>query len=240
MSQDKTLPGTHILFANATSTGHSQNQYGNGKMDLSLHRPGHQYPWLDLGVIYFSNPTAEQYKAAEEMQRAFPYGELAGNKSDMHRRLSFKQAEYINYLIREMLMDKLNRGGIPADDEVDVIMKEIRENSLPSNRAKVKEERGYIFTDDQNLLLSKLRSAASAKNIVLNIMFESETRGNISFTRPGGNFRINFINVAGQGDGLSDALKAAIYQIERTDNPPKPPFPPNRIETEDYKKFNKG
>lgn len=240
MSQDKTLPGAHILFAHATSTGRSQNQYGNGAMDLSLQRPGHQYPWLDLGSIYYSDPTPEQYKAAEEMHRVNPYGELARNKSDIHRRLSFKQAEYINYLIREMLTEKFSKDGIPADDEVDVIMKEIRENSLLSNRAKVGKEKEYIFTDDQNLLLSKLRSAASAKNLVLNIMFESETRGNISFTRPGGNFRINFINVAGQGDGLSDALKSAIYQIERTDNPPKPPFPPNRIETEDYKKFNKG
>ena len=134
MSKDKTLPGAHILFAHATSTGHSQNQYGNGKMDISLQRPHSPYPWLDLGVIYYSSPTQDQLKAAEKVHKEEPHGPEACNYSDIHRRLSFKQAQYINYLIREMLMEKFNKDGIPSDDEIVVIL-----NSELGTRKKVRE-----------------------------------------------------------------------------------------------------
>lgn len=255
MSQDKTLQGAHILFAHATSTGHTQNQYGNGKMDLSLHRPHSPYPWLDLGVIYYSAPTAEQLKAIEKICEEDPYGAEAHNRSDVCRRLSFKQAEYVNYLIREMLTEKFGKDGIPCDDEIVEIMKQVREGNYPINRDKREQRKKYELTPEQNMLLGQLRQVASEKDIVVELTFfnidgdnipSNNGRGVIRFTRPGGNFSFSFTG----NSGFCEALKNSIYQLERvsatestteqinTSQPvQKPVFPPNRIESEDHRQL---
>lgn len=212
MSQDKTLQGAHIRFAHATSTGYTQNQYGNGKMDLSLHRPHSPYPWLDLGAIYYSAPTAEQLKAIEKVCEEDPYGSEAHNRSDVNRRLSFKQAEYINYLIREMLTEKFGKDGIPCDDEIVEIMKQVREDSYPVNRTKREQEKKYQLTTEQNVLLGKLLEEAYRKHIVFSIEFEDDGRsGYIRFTRPGANMSFSFADSA----SFCDAIKNSIYQLEK-------------------------
>ena len=172
MTKSKNLPGVHIRFAHATSTGHFQNQYGNGKMDLSLHRPHSPYPWLDLGLIYYSAPTAEQLKAIEKVCEEDPYGPEAHNRSDVHRRLSFKQAEYVNYLILEMLTEKFGKDGIPCDDEIDEIMTQVREGNYPVNRAKREEERKWQLTEKENELLGKLRYECQLKRVEIDMEFD--------------------------------------------------------------------
>lgn len=248
MSQDKTLPGAHIRFTHASSTGHSQNQYGNGRIDLSLHRPHSPYPWLDLGLIYYSSPNEEQMKAAEKVHKEEPYGPEARNQSDIHRRLSFKQAEYINYLIREMLTEKFSKEGIPCDDEIDEIMTAYREASYPVNRDKREQEKKYQLATEQNVLLGKLREEAYKKNIVFSIEFENDGHGGyIRFTRPGANMSFGF----GGSATFCDAVKNSIYQLEKlptirwpteqtnaSQPVQKPVFPPNRIESEDHRQLD--
>lgn len=226
MTQDKTLPGAHILFANASSTGHSKNHFGNGTMDISLHRPHSPYPWLDLGNIYYSSPTEEQLKAAEKVHKEEPYGTEARNHSDIRRRLSFKQAQYVNYLIREMLTEKFSKDGIPPDDEIDLIMKEIKENSYPAAQKAQEKKKKYQLSEEQNVLLGRLREVAAEKDIPIEISFfniegdnllSNNGRGTIRFVRPGGNFSFSFIGNA----GFCEAIKNSIYQIERVQLPEK-------------------
>lgn len=115
---DKTLPGAVVNFAGATSTGCHTNHLGIGSMDISLRRPGTPWPWLDLGEIYFASPTPAQYDAAVRA-KATP-GPDGCAFSNIHRRLSRKQAEYIVGLISRMLEEKF-KGQIPADDEIDML-----------------------------------------------------------------------------------------------------------------------
>ncbi len=109
---------------------------------------------------------------------------------------------------------------------------------LPTDEIKLQEEKGYVFTERQNLLLSRLRAVASEKKIEVSIVFETETYGRISFTRPGGDFCMHFEIATDKRDGFSDAISATIYQIERI-VVPKPSFPPNRMESEDHRKNSK-
>lgn len=117
---DNRLPGAMIMFASTSCTGSSEDQYGVGDMDLSLYRPGQKYPWVDLGRINYSHPTASQYLDAETSP-SMTEGWRA--HSNIHRRVSKKQAEYINMLIREMLMKEF-AGVIPPDDEIVELMKQ--------------------------------------------------------------------------------------------------------------------
>lgn len=119
-TKDPRLPGAMIMFSAALSTGSTENEYGVGDMDISLHRPGNKYPWIDLGRINFSNPTQKQYLDAEISD----YG-TDGRKAflNINRRVSKIQAEYIALLIREMLMKEFN-GAIPPDDEIQDLMKQ--------------------------------------------------------------------------------------------------------------------
>lgn len=117
---DPHLPGAMITFASVCSTGSSENQYGIGDMDISLHRPGQQYPWLDLGRINFSNPTQSQYLDAETSPQ-FSEGRKAF--ADIERRLSKLQATYIVELFQEMMMKEF-KGVIPPDDEIQELRKQ--------------------------------------------------------------------------------------------------------------------
>lgn len=114
------LPGATILFKTSTCTGYNQNSFGNGSMDISLHRPDYKFNWVDIGHIYFSRPTPEQVLDAETSPSGSDGQKAYG---DMNRRLSFKQANYINLLIQDMLMKEFN-GIIPPDDEIEILIKQ--------------------------------------------------------------------------------------------------------------------
>lgn len=123
---DNRLPGAMIMFATTSCTGSSEDQYGVGDMDLSLYRPGQKYPWIDLGRINYSHPTQSQYLAAENSEQqstGWSGHDCRMAYSNIHRRVSKKQAEYINMLIREMLMKEF-AGVIPPDDEIVELMKQ--------------------------------------------------------------------------------------------------------------------
>ncbi len=114
------LPGAMVMFSSALSSGNHENSYGVGKMDISLHRPGQEYTWIDLADIYYSHPTHEQYLDAETSP-SMSEGRRA--HSDIHRRISKKQAQYINLLIQDMLMKEF-AGVIPPDDEIKDLLKQ--------------------------------------------------------------------------------------------------------------------
>lgn len=212
MSGNKTLPGASFRFASVSSSGSHTNEYGVGEIFLGMYRPGYHWPQIDLGQIYFSDPTPEQFEAAKTKHRM---PDIDGkNFVDINRRISRKQADYISYLITSMLAEKL-KAEMPTDDEIDVIMKDLREANYPVNRQKRKEEENWELTEQQVRLLGRLRAKAASKNIPINLCFESETSGYIAFTRPGGKFSISFIVGEGLRDGLNDAVMQAIYQIEQ-------------------------
>ena len=114
------LPGAVIHFSSVGSTGSSQNGFGVGDIDISIHRPGEKFPWIDLGRINYSSPTQTQYEDAETSPDM-----SEGRKAyvDINRRISKKQANYITFLICEMLKSELN-GEIPADYEIDDLLKQ--------------------------------------------------------------------------------------------------------------------
>lgn len=243
MSENKTLPGASFRFASVSSSGSHTNEFGVGEMSLGIYRPGLHWPQVDLGEIWYSEPTPEQYdKAATCYSRHDKDGR---NYVDINRRLSRKQAEYITYLITDMLTEKL-KGEVPTDDEIDEIMKQVREGNYPVNRAKREQEKKYQLTTEQNVLLGKLREEAYRKHIVFSIEFEDDGRsGYIRFTRPGANMSFGF----GGSSTFCDAIKNSIYQLEKlptirwtteqteaSQAVQKPVFPPNRIESEDHTK----
>lgn len=118
---DKILPGAMIRFKSAGSNGSHENIYGVGEISLALHRPDAEYKWVDLGSIYYSAPTPEQYLDAETSPQ-FSEGNKA--HSDINRRLSKKQAMFMVMKIREMIARQFSDGVIPPDDEIDLILKE--------------------------------------------------------------------------------------------------------------------
>ena len=109
------LPGAMIQFTSIVNTGSSQNEYGVGDMDISLHRAGQKYPWVDLMRINFSNPTYEKYLDAETSP---PNSKGRDAFSDINRRLSVKQANFIASKIMKMLNKEFPDGIIPPDDEI--------------------------------------------------------------------------------------------------------------------------
>lgn len=106
------LPGAQIDFQSICSTGSSENWFGVGKTDISLHRPGSKYPWVDLLDIGYSNPTDNQLLYA---QTSPALSVIDG--SDIFRRVSRKQADAIKQVIMKAL-DKEFNGVIPADDDL--------------------------------------------------------------------------------------------------------------------------
>lgn len=115
-------PGAMVTFAQAGSSGSYENEYGIGDVSLYLYRPGDHWPWVDLGCIFFANSNVRQY---EDMQTA-PNGPAKAAYTNYHRRLSKKQAEYIQTKISAFLMAEF-QGVIPADDEIDDLMRAARE-----------------------------------------------------------------------------------------------------------------
>ncbi len=108
------LPGAPVYFTNASCCGSHENGYGVGDFSLTLHRPGQKYVWVDLGHIYYSNPTPSQL---EDAQTSPSFTAGAHAHADIHRRLSRKQAQLIVSRINRMINAEFFEG-IPADDEI--------------------------------------------------------------------------------------------------------------------------
>lgn len=108
------LPGAWVMFKAAVSSGYRQNEFGVGQMSLELYRPGLDWPWIDLGHIYFSSPTPEQLLDAQT-SGAFSEGHKA--YVNIQRRLSKKQAELVVKKIAAMINLEFPNG-IPPDDEI--------------------------------------------------------------------------------------------------------------------------
>jgi hypothetical protein len=113
-SSEPHLPGASIHFTNAGCCGSHENGYGVGEFSLAMHRPGQKYVWVDLGHIYYSNPTPSQLEDA----RTSPSFTAGSNSvSNIHRRLSRKQAQLLASRISQMINTEFSKG-IPSDDEI--------------------------------------------------------------------------------------------------------------------------
>jgi hypothetical protein len=109
-----TLPGAPIRLRSVGGTGYSQNAFGVGSMGISAQREG-EWPWLDIGNVYFSDPTQEQMLDAATT----PFGSVGERaRSDIHRRLSFKQAQLVHEVMSRALTLAFECE-IPADDEIE-------------------------------------------------------------------------------------------------------------------------
>lgn len=108
------LPGAWERFRYAGQSGNHEDGYGVGEISLQLRRMNEDWPWIDLGQIYFSNPTAEQYMDAETSPVGTE-GRIA--YANIRRRLSKKQAELIVKKISQMITLEFPNG-IPPDDEI--------------------------------------------------------------------------------------------------------------------------
>ncbi len=115
--------GAAIEFDHVTSSGYRQNAYGNGEMDISMHRPGPGYKWLDVLDIHFTQPTADQFM---DCMTAPSHTEDAQEKSNMFRRLSFVQANYIKDILIKTLKETFAGGVIPSDEEINKIIADSR------------------------------------------------------------------------------------------------------------------
>ncbi len=108
------LPGAPIRFTTASCCGSHENSFGVGELSLTLRRPQEKYVWVDIGHIYYSNPTPSQMEDAETSPK---YSSGWNAVADIHRRLSRKQAEHVVNKINRMLATEFSEG-IPADDEI--------------------------------------------------------------------------------------------------------------------------
>lgn len=115
--------GSAIEFEHVTSSGYSQNAFGNGNMDISMHRPGPGYKWLDVLDIHFTQPTTDQFM---DCMTAPSHTEDAQEKSNMFRRLSFVQANYIKDILIKALEEEFAGGVIPSDEEIKCIIADAR------------------------------------------------------------------------------------------------------------------
>ena len=117
----KTAPvlGAQIPFTSVSYPGSCENEFGVGSMLVSLSRPG-AYPWVDLLQVSYADPSPDEMAA---MESAAPFTPEWYARSDVNRRLSKKQAEYISRLIDKMLIEEFSKDGelcIPSDSEIDI------------------------------------------------------------------------------------------------------------------------
>lgn len=100
------------------SCGSSQEpDFGTGDISISTrnHINGHA---IDIGRIYFAEPTAEQRLNADTTSMFSKEGATASN---VNRRLSRIQAEYVTMLINKALNEEFN-GVIPSDAAIKEIL----------------------------------------------------------------------------------------------------------------------
>lgn len=117
----KTPPvlGATIPFTAVSYPGSTESEFGIGSMSVSLCRPG-PYPWVDLLRVSYADPSPDKMAA---MESAAPFTTEWHVRSDVNRRLSKKQAEYISRLIGKMLIEEFWKDGelcIPSDAEIDI------------------------------------------------------------------------------------------------------------------------
>lgn len=117
------LKGAMIMTSGVSSSGHSENSYGVGSFSLDARRTDGRY--VDIGELWFANPTPEQLRAAEAAARQYSSSSpvradhAAGKAySDIQRRLSLKQANYLMHIITRALNEALPDGVIPHDDDI--------------------------------------------------------------------------------------------------------------------------
>lgn len=118
----KTAPvlGAAIPFTSVSYPGSSENEFGIGSMSVSLSRPG-TYPWVDLLRVSYADPSPDKMA---DMESVAPFAPGWHARSDVNRRLSKKQAEYIGRLIGKMLIEEFSKDGelcIPSDSEIDIM-----------------------------------------------------------------------------------------------------------------------
>ena len=107
-------------FTSSGTSGNYTNVYGNGRTSLHFHNAGNEEPWTDIGDIYFTNPSKTQL---ESMETAPLFTEEQAAYVDHKRRLSFKQAAFLQEKISKFLMEEF-KGYFPSDEEIDIIKKE--------------------------------------------------------------------------------------------------------------------
>lgn len=115
--------GAAIMFDYVTSTGYYRNKFGNGDVSISMHRPGDGYEWLDLLRINFTQPRDDQFL---DCITAPSHTEAAKEKSNMSRRLSFVQANYIKNILIKAMKEAFPVGVIPSDEEINKIIADSR------------------------------------------------------------------------------------------------------------------
>jgi hypothetical protein len=105
----KRFEGQATEFEFVTSTGSHENAYGVGSLDVSMLKPDKS--WVDLLDIRYTNHTEEDYREADRKRRSLC------DLSDMNRRLSKKQAEYLKDFILAKIREEFN-GVFPSDREI--------------------------------------------------------------------------------------------------------------------------
>ncbi len=111
------MPGYPVGFKHLSSGGLCQGRFGQGHVGFAAVRmnPGPQQMHLDLGHIFYSNPTEEDLLEAATT----PWKEHADSMaaSNINRRLSLIQAQFLASEICKFLDDKFE-GVIPSDEEI--------------------------------------------------------------------------------------------------------------------------
>jgi hypothetical protein len=114
----KLLHGKAVPIEDISSCGSSQEgKFGTGDMSISTRNMYDKW-YIDIGQIYFADPSEEQRLDAETTPTFSKEGMIAPN---VNRRLSRIQAEYINRLICKALNAEL-KGIIPSDEEIKQIL----------------------------------------------------------------------------------------------------------------------
>jgi hypothetical protein len=115
----KLLHGKAVPIEDISSCGSSQEgKFGTGDMSISTRNMYDKWS-IDIGQIYFADPSEEQRLDAETTPTFSKEDMIATN---VNRRLSRIQAEYINRLICKALNEEL-MGVIPSDEEIKQILK---------------------------------------------------------------------------------------------------------------------
>ncbi|WP_396190413.1 hypothetical protein [Flavobacterium sp.] len=146
-------------------------------MSLGLHRPRHEYPHVDLANIYFSCPNEAQLKTAKEEHDRSVFTKEGQNYTNIRRRVSMKQAEYITHLISEMLTEKF-KDGIPPDSEIEDIIKEIRTRNYAANVENEKRLKKFLLSEKENQQLARIRQLCVEKGLTFSLEFDPEPKQN--------------------------------------------------------------
>lgn len=132
---DKHFEGQVIEFTHATSTGSHENAYSVGSLDISLRKKDQR--WIDLLEIRYTNHTEEDYREADRKVSS------TRDFSDMQRRLSRAQAEYLKDFLIAKITEEFN-GVFPSDREI-LLLRDI--NKATSTMIVATDKYQVIFSD---------------------------------------------------------------------------------------------